>query len=364
MQAIAPYFKFAYLLLAATILCSCAGNTDQSVEVYDYKPHYACSGAGRDNAIYWIEQVLQGAESGGSPDFFAISQLEKQTIDLPTNFRALGAFCDHAGSEKYADVIGILYDASIWTLQASFPKDQAGDACPLPDDSLPPTTCIWGQSTPCCACTGNPEASAVEGGKPIGDRAFVIGRFADQQANELCVVTANLPHPVNAENQRGCDLATPVDCIQNSNNSGPFGTENFVEQLTLMCGDVRRVIFLGDTNASSPDWNLSQMFPAGPLSEMQEADSDHYTCCFDLDANTEGNPTQVNRYPSDRIGARGASAIVTTGGSVSSGLPMRAPTVYRQDSCPASSPPESYGFPCCGSPEEHAPLRSAIKFGS
>jgi hypothetical protein len=356
--------KFFSFIVIASLLSGYAEDAGRSVEVYDYKPHYACSEAGRDNAIGWIEQVLRGAEAGGSPDFFAISQLEKQTIDLPDNFRALGAFCDHAGSEGYADVIGILYNADTWTLNASFPTNQTGGACPLTDDSLPSDTCTWGQSTPCCACTGNPDAAALLGGKPIGDRAFVIGRFEDQAANELCVGTANLPHPVDAQNRRGCDLATPIDCLQNSNDSGPFGTENFVDQLARLCGDVRRVIFLGDTNASNPNWSLEQMFPVGPMSQMKEANSDHYTCCFDRDASARPDSSPINQYPADRIGARGARSVVTTGGATSPGIAILPPTVYSQDTCPASSPQGSYGLPCCGSKEEHAPLRSVVKFGS
>ena len=362
MQRNRSCLKFACLLLAPFVFSSCAESSGRTVEVYDYKPHYACSGEGRANAIGWVEQVLRGDGSGGSPDFFAISQLEKQTIDLPDNFRSIGAFCDHAGSEGRADVIGILYNADTWKLNASFPTSQTGDACLLTDDSIPPDTCVWGQSTPCCACTGNPEAAAVPGDKPIGDRAFLIGRFEDPAGTNLCVVTANLPHPVDAQNQRGCDLTDPIDCLQNSDGSGPFGTDNLVEKITVLCDDVGRIVFLGDTNASSSTWTLSQMFPAGPLSQTRESEGERYTCCFDNDARNPSTSPQVNQYPTDRIGARGARSIVTAGGASSPGISMVAPTVYQPDTCPAGSPPESYGFPCCGSSEEHAPLRSAIQF--
>ena len=90
------------LLVLAVGMISCSREIDrgvgtlQSVEVYDYKPHFACKDLGRENAVNWIEGVLGSSERGGSPDFFAISQLEKQRIELPGNFDSLGAFCDHA----------------------------------------------------------------------------------------------------------------------------------------------------------------------------------------------------------------------------------------------------------------------------
>ena len=157
-------------------------------------------------------------------------------------------------------------------------------------------------------------------------------------------------------------MTDPIDCLQNSDGSGPFGTDNLVEKITVLCDDVDRIVFLGDTNASSPTWSLSQMFPAGPLSQTRESEGERYTCCFDNDASNPSTSPQVNRYPTDRIGARGARSIVTAGGASSPGIPMVAPTVYQPDTCPAGSPPESYGFPCCGSSEEHAPLRSVIQF--
>ncbi|MDG2049417.1 MAG: hypothetical protein P8M78_04570 [Myxococcota bacterium] len=357
------------LLVLAVGMISCSREIDrgvgtlQSVEVYDYKPHFACKDLGRENAVNWIEGVLGSSERGGSPDFFAISQLENQRIELPRNFDSLGAFCDHAGSERYADVIGIVYDSDTWTLNASFPITESGNACPIPDDSPQPATCTWGESTPCCACAGNPEATPPSpNGKPIGDRAFTIGRFQDRMANELCVVAANLPHPVDADGQRGCDLNEPINRLPNNENNGLFGTENFVNQLSALCSDVQNVIFLGDTNASNPNWSLSQMFPTGVMSQMAESNSEHFTCCLDFNADAPTEPPQVNQYPTDRIGVRGARSIVTTGGSEFPGIAMTSPTVYDPDTCPAPIGPESYGFPCCGSNEEHAPLRASILF--
>ena len=81
MQRNRSCLKFACLLLAPFVFSSCAESSGRTVEVYDYKPHYACSDEGRANAIGWVEQVLRA----GSTDFFAISQLEKQTI-CPTTF--------------------------------------------------------------------------------------------------------------------------------------------------------------------------------------------------------------------------------------------------------------------------------------
>ena len=360
----------ALVVLAGVLACSNdagsggGGRGDsQSIEVYDYKPHYACSDAGQNNAILWIESVLSGADGNAPPDFFAISQLEKQSVDLPQDFESLGAFCDHAGSERYADVIGLFYDASRWTLTDSFPTDAAGNACPLPDDSPLPATCVQGESTPCCACAGDPAAIAVPGAGKNGDRAFAIGRFEDQAGNELCVVTANLPHPVDPDGKRGCDTQTPIDCVPNADGTGFFGTENFIDQLTLLCGDVQRTIFLGDTNATNPNWALTQMFPVGAMSQMVESDSEHYTCCFDPNPEPPTEAPAVNRYPTDRIGVQGALSILTTGGTDSPGVVMRSPTVYEFDACPLASPAKSFGFPCCGSDEEHAPMRSIIDFG-
>lgn len=367
MEKLGKWFVFAGLTVAAGLF-SCSsevgsgGSGVRSVEVYDYKPHYRCSDAGQDNAIDWIEGILESQEADVSPDFFALSQLEKKSVTLPENFGSLGGFCDHAGSERHADVIGILYDASTWTLDASFPIDQSGNACPLPDDTIPPATCTWGESTPCCACTGDPQSIPDSDGRPIGDRAFTIGRFHDESAHELCVVVANLPHPVAPDGQRGCDLNTPIDCVLNSEGTGFFGTENFVNQLSSLCGDIERVIFLGDTNASNPDWSLAQMFPVGVMSQMNESDSEHYTCCFDDAPDPTEDTPLVNRYPTDRIGVRGARSIVTTGGSDSSGVAMESPTVYEPSTCPLPNVPENHGFPCCGSHEEHAPLRSRIDF--
>ena len=356
---------FSVASLGLSFACSSDQESDGSgsryVEVYDYKPHYACSGAGRENAVDWVERVLRSSDADGPPDFFAISQLENQSINLPENFQALGAFCDHSGSEAYADVIGLLYDVDTWTLTGSFPIDESGNTCPLTDDSSPPATCVWGESTPCCACAGDPQSTPIPDGHSIGPRAFAIGRFQDQAANELCVVTANLPHPVTAEDQRSCDLNLPIDCLSNIDNTGPFGTENFIRQLSALCGDVAQVIFLGDTNATNPYWDLAQMFPAGVMSEMIEQDDPLYTCCFDEDPIV--GSVLVNQYPTDRIGARGARSVVTTGGAAIPGVSMSAPTVYDLDSCHSSSYGQSYGFPCCGSSEEHAPLRSVIDFG-
>ena len=164
------------------------------------------------------------------------------------------------------------------------------------------------------------------------------------------------------DGQRGCDLNTPIDCVLNSEGTGFFGTENFVNQLSSLCGDIERVIFLGDTNASNPDWSLAQMFPVGVMSQMNESDSEHYTCCFDDAPDPTEDTPLVNRYPTDRIGVRGARSIVTTGGSDSSGVAMESPTVYEPSTCPLPNVPENHGFPCCGSHEEHAPLRSRIDF--
>ena len=356
------------LVPVAVAIASCSSESGQSgsggrsVEVYDYKPHYACSGEGRQNAIDWIEGILESRASNEPPDFFALSQLEKQAVELPENFESVGALCDHAGSERHADVIGILYDSSVWTLEASFPTDPSGNACPLPDDSSLPATCVWGESTPCCACTGDPESIPTPGGRPIGDRAFAIARFSDPSANELCVVTANLPHPVDAEGQLGCDLHTPIDCVPNSEGTGFFGTDNFVNQLSSVCGEIEPVIFLGDTNASNPNWSLAEMFPTGVMSKMEEGDGDHYTCCFDSDPGSTGEAPLVNRFPTDRIGVFGASSISTEGGASSPGVSMVSPTVYDLDTCPSPNAPGSHGFPCCGANEEHAPLRSLIHF--
>ena len=351
------------LLICFTVIFSCSteiesgGSGVQSIAVYDYKPHYACKDEGRDNAVAWIEEILETSSASEPTDFFAISQLEKQRIELPQNYESLGAFCDHAGSERYADVIGIVYDQEKWNLNGSYPLNLSGNACPIPDDSPQPATCTYDAQTPCCACTGNPQTPLpAPGGGTIGDRAFAIGRFEDRTSNEICVIAANLPHPVDNQGQRGCDLKTPIDCLLNPDGSGIFGTENFVNQVSRLCSDVNRVIFLGDTNASNPSWTLAEMFPTGVLSETAESNSEHFTCCFE-------SPL-VNRFPTDRIGARGASSILTKGGAESAGTPMTAPTVYDQGICPDSTEPESYGFPCCGSPEEHAPLRSVIQFRS
>ena len=357
------------LLMCFAIILSCSTETEsgasslQSITVYDYKPHYACKDEGRDNAVAWIEEILEGSSASEFTDFFAISQLEKQRIELPQNFGSLGAFCDHAGSERYADVIGILYNFDSWTLNASYPVGPSGDECPIPDDSPQPATCSYGAQTPCCACTGNPETPLpAPGGGTIGDRAFTIGRFEDRESNEICVIAANLPHPVDNQGRRGCDLNTPIDCLLNPNDSGIFGTENFVNQISNLCGDVGRVIFLGDTNASNPSWGLAGMFPTGVMSEMAESISEHFTCCFEEDPESPSGPPLVNRFPTDRIGARGAVAIETSGGAQSPGATMISPTVYQQDTCPTSSVPESFGLPCCGSDREHAPIRSLIEF--
>ena len=54
------------LLMCFAIILSCSTETEsgasslQSITVYDYKPHYACKDEGRDNAVAWIEEILEG----------------------------------------------------------------------------------------------------------------------------------------------------------------------------------------------------------------------------------------------------------------------------------------------------------------
>eukprot|EP00931_Biecheleriopsis_adriatica_P117102 TRINITY_DN92651_c0_g1_i1.p1 TRINITY_DN92651_c0_g1~~TRINITY_DN92651_c0_g1_i1.p1 ORF type:complete len:372 (+),score=47.34 TRINITY_DN92651_c0_g1_i1:35-1150(+) len=352
--------------LALTLTASAfAAEEVLHVTAYWAKVHKQCVGHGLEHAAQWVRQTL----TGELPDVFALAEMQGATVAPPHPYKSVGAACNGL-KEEPPHLMGIFYDAERWSLEKVFPASAGEGPCNLttltaqmaagqPLCKLPaPSTLAarsgngylshdWGA---CCGCVDHPSLSPSGSSKGQGQRPFAAVRLRQRsQGNaELCVVAASLPHPY----PRGCDR-NEWQCRMNDPGTGLFGTDNLLAQVGALCGTAR-ILLLADTNLDSPLSSLRDLFPAGPLSEMVEDVNRTFTCCYDGPGSRD-----INRFASDRIGARGALSARTVGGSRSAG-PMRLSDIPFNDTCATGLGRNAYGFICCGSREEHSPLMSRI----
>eukprot|EP00928_Gymnodinium_smaydae_P044489 TRINITY_DN29675_c0_g1_i1.p1 TRINITY_DN29675_c0_g1~~TRINITY_DN29675_c0_g1_i1.p1 ORF type:complete len:374 (+),score=32.70 TRINITY_DN29675_c0_g1_i1:68-1189(+) len=360
----------ATLVLAAAVLAAIRVHPVQSVaddEVVDVvaywaKVHKQCAGRGHEHASKWVGDVLLGRAAKARPDFFALAEMQKSTVVPPAPYEALGAACN--GLEgKPPHLMGVYYDTTRWELEDVYPSKGREGRCNLtaltakmeanePLCTLPPihdsgdVTKDWGE---CCGCVDHPAVSASGNPHGQGQRPFAVSRFRRRGFSgfSLCIVSASLPHP------------EPIDCKgtdscyrMNDEGTAMFGVRNLMVRVHALCSDAE-ILFLADTNMNAPSKPIQTLFPTGRLSELSEHPHRAYTCCYDA-------PAPINRYAADRIAATNSLSLSTFGGSSIPGPMNASEETPFNGKCPWASD-AAFGFICCGSPEEHSPLKAKIR---
>jgi hypothetical protein len=327
------------------------------------KPHYQCA----HDPVEWLKTAVDA----NKPDFIGISQYEKTNLNdqlRDWNYGVVGSGCygvDKKGTIQrgYGDVIGLAYDSKTWTLEENFPtKPNSVGACSLPqtDGADSEVQCAVNSHDDsnvlsCCGCVGNPQYVAPDaGGYSMGPRAFAAGLFSRKDSTgakspgsrKLCVVTASLPHP----------QTTPDGKVRSFNAEELAVLDGTV---TNICGSDSDILFIGDTNLSSPQTGTGSLFSdnslTSPLKNLMESGTPGYTCCADYPP--ASSPTLVaNRFASDRIAlaCKRCSDFTVVGGSKSPG-----------GNCAAIGQVSGleHNYPCNASSEEHCPVRASFRWG-
>eukprot|EP00546_Thalassionema_frauenfeldii_P021908 CAMPEP_0178905908 /NCGR_PEP_ID=MMETSP0786-20121207/6537_1 /TAXON_ID=186022 /ORGANISM="Thalassionema frauenfeldii, Strain CCMP 1798" /LENGTH=391 /DNA_ID=CAMNT_0020577569 /DNA_START=62 /DNA_END=1234 /DNA_ORIENTATION=+ len=341
------------------------------IKVFWYKPHYQCGSDGStpQNAAKFINDQLK------STDFVAISEWEnheKISIGKPEQYGSIGAICSYDPATKYiATPIVLFYNHRNWGLEYSYPPSSNCAMVPsLSGPNFDSSVCldkVKPSQDNCCSCTYSNQEYSIgkDENQNLGQRPWVAGIFRRKRRrlsnlDKICVVAAELPHPLSNQtlwnlngqstsNTRQFSIVRNIctsristdDCIPNLDGTSiMFGTNIFVEEVSNFCGKLP-IILMADMNIGAGDFPISSIFLTEPLHSMESVGPlVPYTCCNDT---VSGGG--LNRYGSYQIlVSRDALQIDRLeGGSAAPGGALEDTMSYQ-----------------CHANEEHAPLRAFI----